>query len=108
LYWHSHDTFEVDTLTIDIDESAAVEELKYRTSSRLRHKGTFIAPDEDGNWIYHQTDSKHDWSRSIRKTRWLFEIARATRFVADRESRPVAVMWFIGNHPNASKHEVSQ
>ena len=106
LYWHSHDTFEVDTYTTDVDFCQPTASLKYKYWERLRYKGTFIAPNENGKWIPYQATPPYDWNKSISKERWLFEIAYTTRQVAEREKYPVSVMWFIDNHPQATKHRV--
>jgi predicted house-cleaning noncanonical NTP pyrophosphatase (MazG superfamily) len=106
LYWHSHDTFEVDTQTIDVGFSRPTASLNYKSWERLRYKGTFIAPNEDGKWIPYQTTPPYDWNKSISKKSWLFEIAHITRQVAEREKYAVSVMWFIDNHPQATEHKV--
>ena len=94
LYWHSHDTFEVDT------------ENRYPIRKRLRFKGTFVAPHEGGRWVHYRANSPFDWGRSISKKKWLLEIAKTTREVAEREKQAVTVMWFVDNDPRATPHEV--
>jgi predicted house-cleaning noncanonical NTP pyrophosphatase (MazG superfamily) len=106
LYWHSHDTFEVDTEKVDLDFGQAIESVHYKRWARLRYKGSFIAPDKNGKWVAHQPAPPYDWRPSIRKRRWLFEIARTTRQVAEREKYPVSLMWFINNHARATVHQV--
>jgi predicted house-cleaning noncanonical NTP pyrophosphatase (MazG superfamily) len=105
LYWHAHDTFEVDTNSVEVsDQEAAID--KYRIQERLRYKGTFIAPDAEGNWIPHQTARPFDWKSSVRLKKWIVEIARTTRLVADRMGHPISLMWFVDNHPDATEHQV--
>jgi predicted house-cleaning noncanonical NTP pyrophosphatase (MazG superfamily) len=106
LYWYSHDTFEVDTQTVDVDFGLSTKPLKYKCWERLRYKGTFIAPNEDGKWMPYQTTPPYDWNKSISKKSWLFEIAHTTRQVAEREKYAVSVMWFIDNHRQATEHRV--
>ncbi len=106
LYWHSHDTFEVDTLRIDLNAVRPTASLNYKHRVRRRYKGTFIAPNEHGEWVHYQTAPPYDWKKSISKKRWIFDIARVTRQVAEREKCAAIVMWFIGNHPQATDHEV--
>jgi predicted house-cleaning noncanonical NTP pyrophosphatase (MazG superfamily) len=106
LYWYSHDTFEVDTLGVEIGFGRPILPLKYKLMERLRYKGTLIASNENGRWIPYQVAVPHDWSKSISKKSWFFEIAHTTRQVAEREKHPVAVMWFIENQPQATDHEV--
>lgn len=93
LYWYSHDTFEVDIETESIAE-------------RLRFKGTFVAPDFHGRWIPMTTSAPYDWRRSITRKRWIVEIAKATRAIADRERFPVSAMWFVDNDRRATPHKV--
>jgi predicted house-cleaning noncanonical NTP pyrophosphatase (MazG superfamily) len=106
LHWYSHDTYEVDTRDVALKASKRGDALDYYSWERLRYKGTFIAPDEAGNWIPHRTKAPFDWRSSIRKRDWLFEIARTTRLVAERERFAVAVMWLIGNPASATSHPV--
>jgi len=106
LYWYSHDTFEVDTQTVEVDSNSPTASLTYKWWGRLRHKGTIVGPDKDGKWIPHQTMAPYDWRRSIRKRGWLLEIARTTRQVAEREKHTVSLMWFVDNHPQATSHRV--
>lgn len=106
LYWHSHDTFEVDTRTKDIESAIIRGGLEYGFRERLRHKGTFIAADDQGRWIPQITDSTHDWARSIKLKKWIFEIAQTTRRITERSSRATSVMWFVENLSAATRHKV--
>ncbi len=106
LYWHSHDTFEVDTQTVDLALGTITAPLKYEFRKRLRYKGTFFAPDEHGRWKPYQAADPYVWRRSITSSKWLFEIAHTTRQVAENEKHAVAVMWFVDNHPQATGHKV--
>ncbi|WP_323018510.1 nucleoside triphosphate pyrophosphohydrolase [Castellaniella sp.] len=106
LYWHSHDTFEVDTGTQDLWNSDLGSNLTYGLRERLRYKGTFVAADEEGRWIPQTPDTDHDWARSITRTQWIFEIAQSTRRIAERCKQPISVMWFVDNHRNATPHRV--
>jgi predicted house-cleaning noncanonical NTP pyrophosphatase (MazG superfamily) len=99
LYWYSHDTFEVDTNQTEKGNEGAIRE-------RLRHKGTFIAPDANGRWIPRRTAPPHDWTKSISRDAWIAEIAATTRRVADLENHPIALMWFIDNDERATRHSV--
>jgi predicted house-cleaning noncanonical NTP pyrophosphatase (MazG superfamily) len=94
LYWHSHDTFEVDVTN------------EYPPHKRLRFKGTFIAPDDSGRWVHHRASAPFDWGRSIAKEEWLVEIAKTTKLVAEHDKHPVVVMWFVDNDPRATPHRV--
>ncbi len=101
LYWYSHDTFEVDTQQ-NIPTTAS--DLPVR--ERLRYKGTFVAPDDDGRWLPCRTAVPHDWTRSISRRTWITEIAITTRRVAELEQFPVVLMWFVDNDPRATRHAV--
>ncbi|MCI0624738.1 MAG: nucleoside triphosphate pyrophosphohydrolase [Acidobacteria bacterium] len=107
LYWYAHDTFEVDTQRISIPARRTKAFPDYKKArERLRCKGRFVAADKSGKWIAHRTGAPFDWRPTISKRQWLFEIAQTTRLVAEREKHPVAVMWFIGNHRQATGHPV--
>ena len=105
LYWHSHDTFEVDVESADLSNAFRGGSV-YPSQSHLRYKGTFIAPDTRGAWIHHQTDQSADWKPSIEKNGWLSEIAHTNRQVAERENAPVEVMWFVDTHKGACNQRV--
>lgn len=106
LYWYSHDTFEVDTQTVNVNRNRSASSLDYEHRDHKRYKGRFIAPDADGNWIPYRTVAPYDWALSIRKKEWLFEIARTSRLIAEHEKHAVSVMWFVDNHPDATIHKL--
>ena len=105
LYWYSHDTFEVDVSGANLVGPKAAK-IRYQHRERLRYKGTFIAPNDLGEWVHHQPSLPHDWGRSITNIEWLSEIAHTTRRLADAVATPVSVMWFVDNHPHATTHRV--
>jgi predicted house-cleaning noncanonical NTP pyrophosphatase (MazG superfamily) len=105
LYWHSHDAFDVDTEKADLAVFRP-EGCPYPIKSKLRFKGTFIAPDKNGAWVHHQTEPPYDWARSIDSDEWLCEIAHTTRRICEQIQKPVEVMWFVDNHPDATGHRV--
>jgi hypothetical protein len=105
LYWFSHDTFEVDTQSPEIS-AARYSDVLLPAQRRRRHKETFVAPNEDGQWVPHKTASPQDWSFTITNDRWLSEIAWTTKLIAQAEKEPVSVMWFVGNHKAASDHRI--
>jgi predicted house-cleaning noncanonical NTP pyrophosphatase (MazG superfamily) len=104
LYWYSHDTFEVDTQEVVLQESKAFDKLRFRVQERFRYKGTFVTADENGKWAATKVRPPHDWRPSIKRQEWLFEIAHTTRRVAEATEYPVALMWFVDNHPVATSH----
>lgn len=106
LYYFAHDTFEVDTLRVPLKKPALGVKEKFTLRQRLRYKGSFIGPDESGEWIAQSTASPFDWTRSIKRDEWLYEIAKITRFIAEECGYPVSVMWFIDNHASATQHRV--
>jgi predicted house-cleaning noncanonical NTP pyrophosphatase (MazG superfamily) len=106
LYWYSHDTFEVDTQEAMLSATASGTELQYPYWKRLRFKGTFVASDANGVWVSQQTRPPYDWRRSVELEQWLFEMAHTTRRVAEFEKKPISLMWFVDNHPNATAHRV--
>jgi predicted house-cleaning noncanonical NTP pyrophosphatase (MazG superfamily) len=105
LYWHSHDTYEVDCENADLSKSSA-QGCNYPLRSRERFKGTFIAPDSSGAWVHHQTAIPFDWSPTISSRQWLCEIAHTTRRICERLQKPVEVMWFVDTHPESSDHRL--
>jgi len=106
LYYFAHDTFEVDTMRVRLDQPVLGAKEKYNLRQRLRYKGSFIGPDEAGEWVAQVTATPFDWTRSVRRDDWLFEIAKTTRFIAEHCGFPVSVMWFIDNHASATSHRV--
>jgi predicted house-cleaning noncanonical NTP pyrophosphatase (MazG superfamily) len=106
LYWYSHDTFEVDTQEVVLQESKPFDGLQFRVSERYRYKGTFVTADDSGKWTPTRVRPPHDWRPSIKRQEWLFEIAHTTRRLAEATKCPIALMWFVDNHPGATAHRV--
>ena len=107
LYWYSHDTFEVDTQEVRLPSVGSPNIIRFRVCGRrLRYKRTFVANGENGKWTPAVVCAPFDWRPSITKQEWLFEIALSTRRIADLEGYPVAVMWFVNNHPATTQHRV--
>lgn len=105
LYWHSHDTYEVDTEKVDLNRGFSPI-FEYPIRVRARYKGTFIAPNDDGHWVHHETAPPWDWLATISSDEWVREIAHTTRRICERVGKPVQVMWFVENHPDATRHHV--
>jgi predicted house-cleaning noncanonical NTP pyrophosphatase (MazG superfamily) len=106
LYYFAHDTFEIDTKVCDLKTGSLVNLPEFGIKKRIRYKRQYIGPDNSGRWVPYQTAPPHDWTSSIKRNRWLAEIAESTRLVAEAEGHPVSVMWFIDNHKDATKHRV--
>ena len=106
LYWYSHDTFEIDTQEVVLQESGTFGDLPFKVSERFRYKGTFVTADENGKWTPTKVRPPHDWRSSIKKKEWLFEIAQTTRRVAEAKQCPIALMWFVDNDRDATAHRV--
>lgn len=104
MYWYGHDAFEVDTGNADL--SAIANDTKFRYSRRERYKEWFIAPDIKGVWCAHRTGEPFDWKTTISDNKWLSEIAITSREIAEKAGFPVNVMWFLGVHPDASRHTI--
>jgi predicted house-cleaning noncanonical NTP pyrophosphatase (MazG superfamily) len=106
LYWFSHDTFEVDTQVAMVSPESGYSGVIFPYSKKLRYKGTLVAPDPTGKWISGKIAAPFDWSPSVGGDAWLSEIAWRTRQIAEHEKEAVSVMWFVGNHVDATKHPV--
>ena len=106
LYWFSHDTIEVDTQVVDIPYGDKTPTVKVGVREKIRYKGTYWGADESGKWDSRRTAPPYDWRSTISPRRWLSEIAWTTRKIADRENEAVSVMWFVDNHPKATKHRL--
>lgn len=103
LYWYAYDAYDVDTQTLKADVGQPERML---VRERRRFKEHFVAPDESGAWVVHRTAAGPDWQSSIKKRKWIEEIAWTSRRIATRVGHPVVVMWFI-DLPNAvSPHQV--
>ncbi len=106
LYWYAHDTFQVDTKIARISVSDKLPGKPFPFSKRLRYKGSFVAPDSEGAFVHRTTAPPADWSSTIRNENWLSEIAWTTRRVAEGAGQPIALMWFVDTHPDATIHRV--
>ena len=105
IYWHAHDVFDVDTLvnTIALDQPPLKNLI---IKERLRYKGQFIAPNDSGGWVLHQTADESAWQRSIHRKQWISEIAWTSRRIAVAENKPVVVMWLIDISKTISSHSI--
>jgi predicted house-cleaning noncanonical NTP pyrophosphatase (MazG superfamily) len=106
LYWFAHDTFEVDAESVDVSLKGKRPRSTLPSTRKIRYKGSFIAPNADGRWVLWKTAAPFDWNPSVRRAAWLSEIAWRTRQIAEAEDQPVSVMWFVGNHADATMHQV--
>lgn len=111
LYWYAHDVFDVDTLTISPKNFISERQLKI--NARMRYKDKFIAPNKEGDWVLHKTDTKSDWNCSVTdwnstrsSSEWVSEIAWNSRRIAMEVGAPVVIMWFIDIPNKISKHQV--
>ena len=107
LYWFAHDTYEVDTqLATFVASSAPPKGVSFDYLKRLRYKGSFIAPDDDGKWVAHKTRPPADWASTIPSAEWLTTMAWTTRLIAAREGRSVSVMWLLNNSRQATTEPI--
>lgn len=105
IYYFAHDVFDVDTV-LSVIPNQITPNKKLITKERLRYKGRFIAPNDQGDWVVNSTQTAHCWSRSIRQESWVEEVAWNSRRIAQREGKPVVVMWLIDIPSKVSAHQV--
>lgn len=88
LMWFPHDSFQC-----DIRGAAPLRR-------RVRCKSEYIGYDSRGRFLRQQTGVPWDWRPSVEapEVEW---IASAARALADREKRPLEVMFFIGVDPRS-------
>lgn len=103
LYWYAYDAYDVDTQTLRADGD---QPAKMSIRERRRFKEHFVAPDESGAWTVHRTRAGADWQSSIKRKKWIEEIAWTSRRIATRLGHPVVVMWFIDLPSAVSGHPV--
>lgn len=105
LYWYAHDVFDVDTNYRSIKNvQKAPANLSIR--ERLRYKGRFVAPNDSGEWVVHNTAAGYDWKRSIKRKDWIEEIAWSSRKIAEALGKSVVIMWFVDIPKTTMKHAV--
>lgn len=93
LYYNTHDTTQVDTGTrymYHVDEHK-ITDIKMRRA----YKGFFYAPDESGTWKEMVPSPPYDWKMSITKNQ-ARRIAWGSRLIAQKEKKPLSIMWFAG------------
>lgn len=105
LYWYAYDVFDVDTQVSKLSPIQRQPD-KMKIRERIRYKERFVAPDEHGAWIVHQTAAGPDWSGSIQRKAWIEEIAWTSRRIANAVGKSVVVMWFIDIPQGISSHRV--
>lgn len=99
MYWFSHDVYEVDTQSLNLETSER-QLNKYKVSSRIRYKDRFIAPNEEGRWITYKTDERCDWKDTLGDLSICNGIALNSRKLSNILNEPVNIMWFIKAHKN--------
>ena len=92
LYYNAHDNYIIDTQSQKI---ANVNVDKFVVTEKINYKHFFVSPDKDGRWNSKILKSGYDWKSSIQNDRWIKEIALESRRIAEEESRPVSIMWFV-------------
>jgi len=105
LYWYAHDVFDVDT-NFTSTKGITRKPENFSTRERLRYKGRFVAPNQDGEWVVHNTAASHDWKRSITRQEWIEEIAWTSRRIAESLNKAVVIMWFVDIPKTTLKHAV--
>ncbi len=95
LYYNSHDKFEVDTGSKDINAIRRDRLNAFRVTKRPHFKRYFIAPDADGKWVPKEILQPWDWRLCVRRRAWINEIALESRRIAEAAQKAVSVMWFI-------------
>jgi len=112
LYWYAHDVFDVDTVSLELEDTLTPS-APLKIKARTRYKDKFIAPNEDGEWVLHNTDEKSDWHSSISdwnqekfSSEWVSEIAWNSRRIAQTVGKPIVIMWFIDLPSEISNHNV--
>lgn len=91
LYYNSHDT-----ILVDLGNSNGINPNEISIIKRLKHKGVFITPVENGEWKPKLVAEPHDWSCSISDDDSIREIALGSRRIADKCGKEISIMWFAG------------
>jgi predicted house-cleaning noncanonical NTP pyrophosphatase (MazG superfamily) len=103
LYYNSHDKVTVDTIKPRMKDLDGIGTNKFVLEKVPRFKHFFVAPDVDGKWVTKVATAPWDWKFSITKDEWIKEIALHSRMIAEKEGRPLSIMWFIDVPKWASK-----
>src|SRR3546814_19712204 len=91
IYYYAHDVYDVDTVHVDVARGNQ-KDCKI-LPSRERYKGKFIAPNDGGAWKVHLQAEGQEWSKSIRKTDWIRELAWTSRRIGTKAGCTVVGMW---------------
>lgn len=92
LYYNSHDTYAVDTKCLDI---STMNKNNFIIDKRLNYKKYYVTSDENGSWNTKILKPPYDWKDSITNEEWLKEIAFNSRKIAEKEDKPISIMWFV-------------
>lgn len=96
LYYNNHDKYTVDTGSARL-EKVGKEKIKcFEVIVKPNNKRFFVAPDDSGNWLTKRLKQPYDWKESISKEDWVKEIAYESRKIAEKEGKPLSIMWFVG------------
>lgn len=95
LYYNAHDKYVVDTNASNINAITALDVEKFEVYSKAAYKKFFVAPDNNGVWTTKVIKPPHDWKLSIPKIQWIKELAYHSRKIAEKEGKPLSIMWFV-------------
>ena len=96
LYYNTHDKYIVDTNKPNLQGIKIEDVSKFEVTSRVRCKQFCVIPDAEGKWITQPVSSSYQWKEAIQDQNWVKEIAYHSRRIAEKEQRPLSIMWFVG------------
>jgi predicted house-cleaning noncanonical NTP pyrophosphatase (MazG superfamily) len=96
LYYNKHDKFIVDTRIINLKKAHPKDIAKFKVQKKINYKHFFVSPDENGQWTTKIIKPPYDRHMSISRLDFLKNIAFESRRIAEKENKPISIMWFVG------------
>lgn len=103
LYYNSHDKYVVDSGVVDIRK---MDLKKFVIHSQIKYKGFCVVPNKNDEWQTEKIKEPYDWHGSIKKNAWINQIAHDSRLIADKENKPLSIMWFVDVKQPGSSTEI--
>jgi len=96
IYYNKHDKFLVDTQSPRLEDIVYNEIDRFKIRKKINFKQFFVIPDKDGKWGTKILKIPYDWNSSIKREKWIKEIAFESRRIVEEEGKPLSIMWFVG------------
>jgi predicted house-cleaning noncanonical NTP pyrophosphatase (MazG superfamily) len=104
LYYHPHDSYEIDIKKNRIVEGGT-KSLLLKIEKKQRCKTEYIDVDESGQWCSRKSGTQWDWEESLNREQ-IEEIVQYNQIISKFLNKPVVVMYFVGVNPKTGYYSI--